>query len=278
MKKIATYLLCISVFMFNSCDNEPLDQDIQTGPSSCDQAIVNTAQAVVNFDGANVDNYTQLCIAYRNALEAQIAICGDDDGSLQAIVDTIGNCDEAVNNDCDSATEAVSTAQIAFQNASAEDYTNLCNVYRATLENQITQCGDEDGSIQATIDGLGNCTQATPEVEISVTAGAAPIEFDLVDVEIDGNILKVTGQTSSASNYMVYFEVEQGQTGTDIINATFELTLTSTFFPSTQGFEDFTSEITTNDSSMIIGTFGGVVTNADGGDLSLSSGVINISY
>lgn len=92
MKKIAALLLCISVVTFNSCENEPLDEGIQTGPTSCEAAILNTAEESLNFLGANVDNYTQLCIAYRNALAAQIAICGDEDGTLQLAVDALGDC------------------------------------------------------------------------------------------------------------------------------------------------------------------------------------------
>lgn len=278
MKKIAALLLCMFVFTFIACDDEPIDPAVQTGASSCDLAEVNTDQAFSNLQGANIDNYFLLCTEYRNALQAEIAICGDDDGSLQADIDELGDCSESVGGNCDSATEAVITAQAAFDNASAADYTNLCNVYKATLENQITQCGDDDGSIQAIIDDLGNCALAAPVVEISLNAGTAPVEFDLVDVVVEGNILKVTGQTSAANNYMIYFEVDQLQTGLDIINSTFELTLTSVFFPSTQGFDDFTSQITTNEVGTLMGNFGGIVTNADGGDLSISAGLIDITY
>lgn len=101
MKKAVALLLCISGFLFNSCDNEPLDDDIQTGATSCDAAILNTAQAVLNFSSANIDNYTQLCIAYRNALDAQIAICGDENGSLQASADALGDCNDEVEQTAD---------------------------------------------------------------------------------------------------------------------------------------------------------------------------------
>lgn len=92
MKKALTLLLCISVFMFNSCDDEVLDPALLTGPTSCDAAIANTAQAASNLSGSNVDNYMLLCTTYKNALQAQIAICGDEDGSLQAELDDLGDC------------------------------------------------------------------------------------------------------------------------------------------------------------------------------------------
>ncbi|MEM5566204.1 hypothetical protein WNY78_13875 [Psychroserpens sp. AS72] len=278
MKKLFALLLFSAVLMFQSCEDEPLEGDFGTGGLTCEVAVANTTQAALNFLSVNVDNYTQLCTAYRNALQAQILACGDADGSLQAAVNALGDCSDSVGSDCDNAQDAVDNAEFAFDNATADNYTSLCNAYKVALENEIVQCGDEDGSIQAEIDALGDCTQVVPQVEISVFAGTLLIEFDMVNVVIDGNILKVTGETSLAANYMVYFEIEQGQTGVDVINSTFELTLTSVFFPSTQGFEDYTSNITVNTDGVLTGTFGGVVTNADGGDLSLSSGMINITY
>jgi len=269
--------MCLSILSLASCEDEPLEGDFLTGDTTCEEATINTAEAGLNFLGVNDDNFAQLCIAYRNALEVQILACGDEDGSLQAAVDALGDCTNEVVDDCEAAIDAVSIAQSAFNDATDDNYTDLCNAYKAALENQIVQCGD-DGSIQSIIDDLGDCAQTTAQVEISLTAGTLPIEFDLVEVVVNGDILEVTGQTSAANDYMIYFEVGQGLTGVDIINPTFELTLTSVFFPSTQGFDDFTSNITLNDAGTLTGTFGGIVTNADGGDLSLTSGNINITY
>lgn len=260
-----------------TCENEPLEGEFDTGGTTCEAAILVTAEAALDFLSVNADTYTQLCITYRSALVGQINACGDPDGSLQLAVDALGNCIETVANDCDSATEAAIAAQVAFDASTSENYTTLCLAYKTALENQIDQCGD-DGNIQATIDSLGDCMQAVPEVEISLTAGTLPIEFDIVDVVVNGDILEVSGETSTSNNYMIYFEVNQGATGVDIINGTFELTLTSVFFPSTQGFDDFTSNITVNTTGTLTGSFGGIVTNADGGDLSLTSGMININY
>lgn len=278
MKKLST-LCCLFVLLCAfTCEDEPLEDDFITGGTTCEEATLATVEAALNFISVNEDTYTQLCIAYRNALEAQIMACGDEDGSLQATVDALGDCTNTPVDDCETATETVATAELAFDDATPENYTQLCTAYTAALENQILQCGDDNGSIQSMIDALGDCTQEAAAVEISLTAGTLPIEFDLVDVVIDGDILKVTGETSAPNNYMIYFEVGQGQTGVDIINPTYELTLTSVFFPSTQGFDDFTSNITVNETGVLTGTFGGIVTNAGGGDLSLTSGVINITY
>ncbi|WP_040278605.1 WD40/YVTN/BNR-like repeat-containing protein [Psychroserpens damuponensis] len=161
MKKIITLLLFTVALTFVSCEDEPLEGDFETGGTTCEVAIANTAQAALNFLGVNDDNYTQLCSAYSTALQAQITACGDPDGSLQLALNALGDCTITGVDNCEDATLAVMSAQSAYENANDEDYLNLCNVYKTTLENQIVQCGDEDGSIQSIIDGLGDCVLET---------------------------------------------------------------------------------------------------------------------
>ncbi|OUR99003.1 hypothetical protein A9Q86_13105 [Flavobacteriales bacterium 33_180_T64] len=91
MKKIFALVLCVSIFTLSSCEDEPLEGDFITGGISCEQATFNTAEAALNFLGVNDDNYTQLCAAYSNALQAQIQACGDD-GTLQTALDALGDC------------------------------------------------------------------------------------------------------------------------------------------------------------------------------------------
>ncbi|WP_299885633.1 hypothetical protein [uncultured Lacinutrix sp.] len=185
------------------------------------------------------------------------------------------------NTACADATTLVSQAETAYNNDTSN--VDLCNAYKSTLQNQINACGDSTGEIQTIIDGLGDCqdnTQPT-SVEISVTTGTLNIEFDMVDVVVDGTTLKITGETSASNPYMIYFEVEEGATGMEIINSAFVLTLSTTdpdYFPNTAGVDDFTSTITENATGTLVGSFGGIVTNSTGGDLSLSQGVINIMY
>jgi hypothetical protein len=280
MKKISVLLPLFLLFISFGCDNEPLEIELND-PSgvSCDEAIANTTAAALAFIDATEENYTQLCTTYSNALQVQIDACGDPTSEFQQQLDALGSCTNNPIENCDTATEALSVAQLIFENAPDEDYTESCNAYKTALQNFITLCGDPDGSVQQTLDDLGDCMQEAQDVEISLTAGTLPIEFDMVTVVEEGNLLKVTGETSSTSNdYMVYFEVNLGDTGVDIINSTFELTLISVYFPSSPGIDDFTSEITENTSETIIGTFNGFMENNDGGDLSITSGVINISY
>ena len=277
------FLCCFVLLTAFTCENEPLEGDFGGNTNvSCEIATQNLLTAAENFASATPtdSNYTQLCLAYKIALQDQIIACGDD-GTLQAVFDNLGDCgDDPQPDECDNATTAANQAESAFNNADDSNYSVLCNAYKGALQDKITACGDTNGNIQSIIDGLGDCIQSTTNVEISLIAGTLPIEFDLVNVVEEGGVLKVTGNTSAngASNYEIYFEVTPGSTGVDIINSTFYLTLTSTFYPDTSGFDDFTSNITTNYTDVLVGTFGGIVTNADNGNLSITSGVIDITY
>lgn len=94
MKKISLLFgLCILLSAF-TCENEPLEGDFSdpVPDTSCDEASQDTAAAVLAFVNATDANYTELCNAYKSALEAQIAACGDDSGSLQALIDSLGDC------------------------------------------------------------------------------------------------------------------------------------------------------------------------------------------
>lgn len=282
MKRIFALLTFLVLFTAITCENEPIDEGIQVVEpgGSCEQAVLNTAEAALAFLEINEGNYEQLCNAYRDALEAQILACGDPDGSIQQGIDALGDCtDPGSFDDCEAATEAASLAEINFNNATDDNFEELCNSYRLALENQITECGD-DGTIQAILNDLGECVAVAVDGGITFNAGSSPQDFDIITIEEEGNIIKVTAKTSAngASNYEMYFEVMQDETGVDIINDTFYLTLTSTLYPDTTGFNDFTSNITANSTGVLTGTFGGLVRNDDNGVLELTQGMINITY
>ena len=167
-------------------------------------------------------------------------------------------------------------------NAAAEAYNadteneGLCNTYREALLAQIDACGD-DGSLQAILDELGDCSVATGNGELRVTAGTLTIEFVDQTVTLEGDVITVEG-VSAQGNDEIYFQVTEGDTGTDVFQ-NFVLTLNGTeFFPSTQGFEDFTSDTTVSSNNVLQATFFGIVENADGGDLSLTQGVADLTY
>ena len=127
----------------------------------CQAAAIASNLAQINFENAPEENYTDFCNAYVLALGNQILECDDPDGSIQAIIDGLDDCANNQTNDCESATQEVETAQTAFENADNDNYTELCNTYVSALQNQISVCGDADGSIQAIIDDLGDCSVPT---------------------------------------------------------------------------------------------------------------------
>ena len=280
MKKISFLVLfCVFLTAFK-CDNEPLEGEFVTEQeASCDIAIQNAIDAAMAYSQATNETYESLCVAYKNALQFQIQFCGDPDGSLQALIDSIGNC-SSVNevDNCAEAAAAVGVAQAAFVEATIQTYTTLCIAYREALLTLIEFCGPDGGTLSVLQD-LGNCVQdATGEGFITVNAGTAPVVFYGINVFENGNTLQVAAETGSPTYYIIYFEIELGVTGDEVINDSFSLLLNSQYYPSSSGFDDFTSTITTNNPGNIIGTFNGIVTNADGGDLSLTSGVISVSY
>ena len=285
MTKKVSFLLCLFVLLTAfQCEDEPLEGTfLSDQEAACVEAAQLVASALLDFVNANSENYSELCNVYKTALEQQLETCGDNAGSLQNAIDALGNCTQDDNSDTDCNNAQTETQQAATALANAEtddDYASACDAYKQAIQNEINECGDDDGSLQALLDDLGSdcsISDNSDDIEISVVAGTNTIEFDVVQVVENGNILEVSGEETS-SGFTVYFEVEQGLTGTDIINSTFVLGLTSDFFPSTQGFDDFTSEIVENTPGTLFGTFFGLVENADGAEVSLTQGQILISY
>ena len=170
---------------------------------------------------------------------------------------------------------ATDAAATAYNNDNTED---LCNAYKTALQNQIAECGDANGSLQAIIDDLGDCTiDNVSNGDLRVTTGTLVIDFTTQSIETDNGVITVNG-TSSSGSYSIYFQVTEGETGTDVLQ-NFKLTLNETeYLPSTQGVEDFTSNTTVNSGNILQATFYGLVVNNDNGTLSLTQGVADLTY
>lgn len=178
---------------------------------------------------------------------------------------------------CQVAEISSESARIDFENADPEDYTETCNEYKTALQQQITTCGDADGSIQTQIDNLGDCTDPDADVvtgQITVTAGTLDLVFDEVSIVQQGTLLRVTGTTSGANDYTIFFEVEEDAVGSAAMQ-NFQLEVISTYVPIIPGF---TSNIDINTETELSGSFSGSVENNDGGQLELTNGVIDLSY
>ncbi|WP_353778678.1 hypothetical protein [Winogradskyella sp. 3972H.M.0a.05] len=129
--------------------------------NDCEAAENAANLAQINLENAPDEEYGNFCTVYIAALENQIAECGDADGSLQAIIDGLGDCSSVQNDDCEMATLGAETAQAELENATSDTYNAMCSAYIAALQEQITACGDPNGDIQAIIDDLGNCEAPT---------------------------------------------------------------------------------------------------------------------
>lgn len=93
MKKISFLFSIFVLLTAFTCENEPLEGDFETeNEQSCLIAAQNTQNAAVAFLSVTEETYSQLCIAYRNALQTQIQFCGDPDGVLQTQITSLGDC------------------------------------------------------------------------------------------------------------------------------------------------------------------------------------------
>jgi|SRR6218665_210835 len=83
--QVISSVLLLAAMSF-SCSSSSDD-----APANCDDAAAATAAAATAFGNATNENRPQLCAAYKDALQDQIAACGDESGDLQDLVDGL-NC------------------------------------------------------------------------------------------------------------------------------------------------------------------------------------------
>lgn len=67
------------------------DQPVE--PEDCEDATLAAEEAQTAYENATEENLLETCNAYRIALENKIELCGDEDGAIQAIIDSL-NCEE----------------------------------------------------------------------------------------------------------------------------------------------------------------------------------------
>lgn len=280
MKKISI-LLCLFVLCSAfQCNDEPIDDELLTQDELCEAAIIRTSEAEQAFSEATDNNFAELCNMYRDMLEAQILTCGDGNGDLQILINQLGDCSQTQNIDCATAIAEKNEAEELFNNSTDVNYMENCNALKTAIQNFLDICGDNQEALNQ-LENLGNCILTTGNQasgEITVTAGTFSIVFDEITVEEDNGLLKINGETSADNDYSIYFEVTEGQVGQELINAEFEIIITSEFTPSTESMNPFTSSITENIPNTLKGTFSGLTKNANNADLNLTSGNIDITY
>lgn len=399
MNKNSAFIFFIFSFLLFTCDDEPLEGEFENiDTSSCEFAINNVATAQANFANATDDNYTEVCEAYKLALQARIDVCGDETGSTQALITELGSCTPPTDT-CAEAVIKVNEAQDAFDDANDTNYTELCNALKEELQNAISACNDTNGNYQGILDQLDedcvpgevmmeasligtwritsltsngeeelqdeldafdicfweetytnteltvinfsgdDCEETSEEApeaymlenniisfeddtsveiieltdttlryqdvyeeegemftdiytlvrqfdepigDISVVAGTLDVTFDIVTIEVTGSVIMVSGETSVETDHTIYFEINQGVEGVDVIN-NFTINLTTNYVPVTGGGSlNFSSEINTNTNisgvGTLEGTFNGLVVNADSGQINLTEGSISLKY
>lgn len=95
--------------MVLSCSS---DDNNNNPPATCDEAVAATAAAQQAYDEATNENFVQKCNAYKDALEDEIAVCGDESGDLQDIIDGLDCTEPTTSNGA--ITMGVGSAPLAF--------------------------------------------------------------------------------------------------------------------------------------------------------------------
>ncbi len=189
MKKILA-LFC--VFMLCSafqCDDEPLEGEFLTeDEAACQEASFNAIQAALAFFEVSDENFTSICNSYKEVLEEQISACGDENGSLQAIIDDLGDCTlEPDVQACQNAIATMNDAEMAFNNSTDQNYTETCNALKEAIQSVIEACGTTT-ELEAQLEGLGNCILTTnPESIEGTWLLTAWIGEEPIDLDNDGN-------------------------------------------------------------------------------------------
>lgn len=180
---------------------------------------------------------------------------------------------------CDDLAATTDAAEQAYIGSTASNHNQLCNAYKTALQNEIAACGDPDGSLQAAVTDLGDCTLPQNTGGISVTTGTQSKTFGTnISVTVLGSTRKIKAYNASQLSEFIEFELQQSVTGLNkVSNFVIHLgTKDYTPLPEIDG-GTWTSNITLNNATTINGTFSGYVTSADNATIGLTSGMIGVT-
>jgi hypothetical protein len=196
-----------------------------------------------------------------------------------ALVISCSSSDNSTPN-CDDLVAATAAAQQAYAGSTSSNHNQLCNAYKTALQNEIATCGDPDGSLQALVTDLGDCTLPQNSGVISVRVGSYTKTFEKnITITTVGANRKIKAYDDIQSSDFIEFELQQGATGANkVLNFNLHL-ITSDYnpMPVADG-GNWTSNITVNSTTAINGTFYGYVTSpTTGADLDLNLGSIGVN-
>ena len=243
----------------------------------CEEAIVLANSASNDLRNASSENFSQLCLIYRTALENVILFCGDEDGSIQQTLDVLGNCEEASQYNCETVTQIADQVRDAYYTVSQANYEFLCSAYISALEAQIESCGDDDGSLQEIINTLGDCSPIGNYVRF-INNGSTYFYTNLnITQNLDGS-LTLTSTNPETSVKIIY---NPGDIGENIISL-FEIMLPNGVVY-TQDFSEnlpyYLDTVTANSDVQFIATFSGTFVSADRSDVLVAeNGEIYVIY
>lgn len=144
----------------------------------------------VNEDGfVSSSEFETACNVYGQALMTQRDYCGDLDGSIQQMIEDLGDCQIS----CEIATNNRNEAEVQYNTATMGEFFDKCAQYQVYLQEQIDFCGDEDGTIQAEIDSL-DCGDDD--------ADGVPNVFENFNGDPDGNLDDDDTDLDGIANYL----------------------------------------------------------------------------
>lgn len=77
---------------------------------------------------------------------------------LGLVVSSCSSDDQDKVTTCTDRIKKSANASQALENATEDNYTNLCIEYKTAIRLQIDGCGDQNGTLQADIDALEDCS------------------------------------------------------------------------------------------------------------------------
>lgn len=95
MKKLFYWNFLAITLVFASCSSDDNNDNNNNGngnQTECEIATEATADAKQDYDAATNENFVAMCNAYKAALQNQQEACGDEDGAIQSIIDSLGDC------------------------------------------------------------------------------------------------------------------------------------------------------------------------------------------
>lgn len=248
--------------------------DCTIDTNACAQAEEASAAAAIQFENASEEDQETLCEAYEGTLLAEIDACGDGDGSIQQIINTLPctPCGQAQIN-----TQEAEEAFNEVDPSNEAEFEAICGLYSMALQTQITECGDPDGSLMATVLELGDCTPPEEDGPVRLLLAGQMKNFNTADVTINGSVLSVVATDLDTGDTFT-FDVVLQQTGTNVMQDV-ELTVGGVLHtPFMSGDTPFTNVITENTGMIIVGTFTGTVINPDGEFVATSEGIVDIEF